>query len=286
MSKPAYILSERKRWQLLQIMLRSALDAIEACFVRMQITYMPIKGAYLHYAGFARQIETRKMADIDLLFQKKDYQRVINQLSKNECFTLVHNNPLHFHATLAFKHKKQSISVEIHRAFNDPLKYRLESARLFERAAKKEGVMALPCVEDALLMAILHALSHIAFYFNQSVLDEIRVLSSDHAFCWERFWRYARKTGATAWIVFVLRLYQKITGERIPGLGRSFRGEALARWYSAEKYDRMSQMKRRLFMEAPFVRNPLGMYAHRALKRRFRDRGKSPGYFRNASPLV
>ncbi len=65
-----------RQWVLNQIFYEEALKEIDEHFQKMQMSYMPIKGAYLICTGLAEKMENRFISDIDILVREKDMAEV------------------------------------------------------------------------------------------------------------------------------------------------------------------------------------------------------------------
>ena len=68
-------------WVFKQFLYEDVLRDLDDHFQRLNIDYMPIKGAYLICAGLAQRIRSRTMVDIDILVREGDFNAVISYFS-------------------------------------------------------------------------------------------------------------------------------------------------------------------------------------------------------------
>ncbi len=254
-------------WAIQQLIVEKSLEDIHAVFRDGAIQYMPIKGAFLVGQGLASKITKRRMNDIDILVPKKDYKKAIDFLQRDKRFVKQRADSSHFHSTLSYAIADTHIRLEVHHSFNDPLKYVLPSEDLFARCRRVDSALCMPTLEDALLMAMCHALSHIGVYLTEQLFIDMDAIIAEKTFCWQLFWEYAKKTRAASWACFMAALYEKERGVSVTRPHCGLYVQLLSRRVSVQAVNRMPGVLRRLILEAPFVKRPCAVYCQRLLKR-------------------
>jgi hypothetical protein len=249
--------SAHKRWIVLQMLYRDLLTELDGHFVRMGVRYMPIKGAYLILAGLAEQIEARKMVDVDILVDQANIDRVQNYFVScpNAAVT---DDYWYFERLVRYRFGDYTILVEIHYLLNRPERFVLPPVELFERGIQKGAFLWLPCPEDALAIAVCHALVHFPWSGQaDEIYNDLKVLAWVPELSWPLFEMIMAKTGIArfGYFLFLLfRLKKKLlmpSGERNPSFGMRILAGIFIRHYS-----HMPIWLRRLLFEIPFVRSP------------------------------
>jgi hypothetical protein len=249
--------SPRAQWQLKQFLYAEVLRELDEHFAAMKVRYMPIKGAYLILSGLAEKIPARKMVDIDILVEKENFSKAVDYFARCPRARL-HHDEWYFEQPFYYSFAGGEVHVELHFLLNRPERFKLETERLFAEGERKGEWLWLPSAEWAMVITVCHALVHIAYYLDQSVFDDIRVMSAVPALRWERFWPLAASTGIRPFFYFLFSLAD--VGAPVVERGRR-KEELLAAMlvvlYRNGLYHRLPSRLRRLFCELPFARKPL-----------------------------
>jgi hypothetical protein len=243
-------------WVFKQFLYEDVLRDLNDLFQHLGINYMPIKGAYLIASGCAGKFTNRTMVDIDILVLQKDFPEVVLYF-KNVNGVEVKPNYWPFEFSFCFPCKKATVFVEIHSLLNYPERFLLPTEALFARAVSQKQQCLLPCVEDSLIIFLCHLLVHIPFEIRKTVFQEIEILSNQEDFSWEKFWNLSTQTGIQQFFNMLLIYYSKLKKEKVPLKNPSLYAKLLASIGTRKVYESMPVWMRRLFLEIPFVRNPL-----------------------------
>ncbi|MBD3391681.1 MAG: hypothetical protein GF410_06645 [Chitinivibrionales bacterium] len=257
--------SEQRHWALKQVLFSGVLDELQGHFAKMQVLYMPIKGAYLIAAGLADRIPCRRIWDVDILVREADLDAVAKYFAPIPGVTVRKSyaqSEWPFETELWYRYSDADVPLEIHGRLNFAWRFLLPTDMLFANGKQITSHMLVPRAEHALLILTCHCFVHIAFELPESVFDEIGVIAGQPDFSWERFFDDAAKTGIMPFVYWVLCLYEIRTGNRVPFTKRPWYGRALARILSYETYLAMPRMVRRLVLEAPVMRSRAGMVAY------------------------
>jgi hypothetical protein len=256
-------LTHEKRWVLRQAVYGRLLERIDGLFGRHAVAYMPIKGAWLICSGLAERLSERAMDDIDLLVRPDDFDRAAALVAASSEATEVHSS-WPFEREFMWRAAGFTMHVEIHRAINYDERFRLTADELFERAGERRGQRLLPTAEDALAILICHKLVHVVASFDQRGIEEIVLLVTCPDFRWERFWQIADSAGVRSFATLVLRYVALETGISVPfGTQRMPYVDLLVRLVPWRRYDTLPRLCRRMLLEAPFVRDPVGLLVQR-----------------------
>jgi hypothetical protein len=254
------ILSPHKRWVVKQILYRDLLTELDGHFTNMDVRYMPIKGAYLILAGLAERIDAREMLDVDILVDRENFDAVCDYFARCPN-TTVEDDPWYFERTVWYHLGSQRLRVEIHYLLNRPERFILPPQELFARGLQKGTFLWLPGPEDALAIAVCHALVHIAWSgLREAVFDDVSVLARMPDFAWPRFETIMAQTGIMRFRRFLFLLLERKRGLWLPGLEKRipFWMKLLAGIFM-RRYGRMPVWLQRLLFEIPFVRDPWRM---------------------------
>lgn len=255
-----------KKWSLTQIFYQDVLNEIDAHFHKLNIEYMPIKGAYLICCGLAEKIRERRISDIDILVREKDMQKSSDyfaNLENTELKMYYKNNYRPTETIFYYSLDDIKVLVEIHMLLNFPERFILPTSELFARSITTGSVMHLPSPEDALLIFICHLQSHIPFEFRESNMEEINTIASQDGFNWKTFWSRCPSTGIEAFIYFIMKLYQKRFPAIVLPSHRYLYSDALAGIFNKKLYNKMPRWVKRLFLDLPFVRKPTWLLFHK-----------------------
>jgi hypothetical protein len=257
-------LPDAHTWTIKQLLFESLLDELDTVFSILETPYMPIKGAYLIRSGLANRLSQREMLDIDILVKPRDFPAVADRFARDPRST-PRKNHWPFENSFQFRVGKITGCVEIHHHLNYPERFLLPADELFSRARELSPGKScmLPCPEDALLILVCHALVHIGFEIKSASIAEIQLISSLEGFSWERFWRQCERTGIADFARFLFSL----TSPHFPLLNprKSVYCAALSRMISPEHYQQMPKLLRRLIIEWPMMRNPVGFLWKRGI---------------------
>jgi hypothetical protein len=251
----------KKDWLLKQLLYKGVLAELHDHFVAMNVNYMPIKGAYLILSGIAETIPQRRMADIDILLTKKDFDSAMEYFGKCKK-ALLRKDEWAFEQPFTYTFGAYKINVELHYLLNRPERFLLTPEELFERGTELKPGLFIPSKEDGLFITIAHSLVHIAFLFREeSVLGDIKAISSLVEFDWEKFWRIVEKAGIKDFVAGVLLLYNKKCDGKIviKKIRIGVKARWLAWWLRDNRWEKMPILGRRVLLEVLFVRDWWGM---------------------------
>jgi hypothetical protein len=247
-----------KAWVFRQLLYAEVLRRLDNHFTELKIRYMPVKGAYLIASGLAEKMTIRRMDDIDILILSADFKKTVDYF-KGLNTVRFEDNYWPFEASFHFQWGKTSAFVELHCLLNYPERFTLPVETLFSRSIESKGMRVLPCPEDSLIIFLCHMFVHIAFEIRETVFDEIEVLCSRNGFSWERFWELSLPTGLGPFFYYVLRLFEKRKNRRVMLRKPGMFAVLCSRMIGMEEYQKMPRLLRRLVLEIPFARNPLGL---------------------------
>lgn len=253
------MVSEKRRWAIAQIILSDILKELNIEFNKLNIDYMPIKGAYLISTKLSEKLDYRKISDLDILVKPDDLEHASKHFAGLPQCTLVtwyKDNYRPTETVLKYKYKEVVYTIEIMDRINSENRFLLSAEDLFERALPKSKHLYYPSPEDALLIHICHLQSHIPFEFRETNTVEAELYIEDAAFNWERFWELAHKTGMMDFIIFFICFYNKDRKKDVILRKGHYYSRFLASWFTVERYEKTNPLFRRLFLDIPFVRKP------------------------------
>ncbi len=251
-----------RQWALNQILYEDVLREIEEHFQHLQVPYMPIKGAHLICTGLAEKMKERFISDIDILVKEKDIQKVSDYFAAlNNCNlkTYFTENYRPTESVFFYTINNVQVCLEIQCQLNVPERFLLPGSELFARSTNVDKVKRLPSAEDALLIFLCHLQTHIPFEFRDTTWEEINLLASQEGFDWDVFWQRCPSTGIEAFIYFILKVCRKMFPVPLKPSRHYWFAARMADIFSESQYQRMSPGLRRLFLDIPFVRKPLGL---------------------------
>jgi hypothetical protein len=249
-------------WKYQQAVYAEILDELEVHFSRINAPYMPIKGAYLLRSNLAGKMGYRRMNDIDILVQEKDFEKVCDYFgSLSNVKFLKHK--WYFEKEFDYAFGSFHCHLEIHHLLNYPARFDLPTHALFDRSQQTCGKCVLPSHEDALLILLCHALVHIAYEFRETLEEEITLLSGREGFSWERFWEYADATGVKGFVTLVLCWYARESGKSFPLPPVPFFVRLMLPMLSRRRYLRTPLLLRKIFLEIPYLRRPLWLFVNK-----------------------
>ena len=241
-------------WQALQLIYGMALEDLSVLFSKRNLTFMPVKGAYLILTGNAEKIPDRKMVDIDLLIPEKMFDTTCDWFASLPGVT---ENPEYwsYERMFVFMCSGFPLYVELHRHINSPARFLMDTEAVFSRGSKLNDACILPDPIDASVMYVCHMLVHVIKGFDEQVYREMEVYIHQEGFCWDIFWQRARGTGITGFIWLAVRKCSRV-------VNAAFQVPPPPSLYAAfiDKFDLFMRSERplfrRAFFEMPFVRNP------------------------------
>jgi hypothetical protein len=254
-------------WVFRQFLYEDVLRDLDDRFRHLNISYMPIKGAYLICAGLAQRIRSRAMFDIDILVRETDFDAVISHFSAVPKTAIAEKSwPLYkkgwpFEVAFYYPFQGRTINIDIHKLINLRQRFSLPPEMLFARG-KKQGHRVVPCAEDALAICLCHGFSHVAHIFPDGMFDDIALLA-DTAMDWNKFWNIAQSTGIEAFVYYALRMCEKKRKvSAIPFPKKTLRAayaDLLILATGHLELVRLPHLFRRIFFELPLCRNPVGL---------------------------
>ena len=162
--------------------LKSESKEISKLFKKKKIDHVFIKGAAYISAGLYPGLD-RMIGDIDILVDKNDYQKSINELKK---INYLESNEKHFfeqrhHPRLI--NPKKLFAVEIHRNVINKTSYEIDTNILLKNK-KCYGGISMPCLNDQLKINILNFQKNDYGYemmtFNfRSLIDSKKILENN-----------------------------------------------------------------------------------------------------------
>lgn len=260
------MISEKGKWALKQIIFTDILEELEKEFNKIDIDFMPIKGAYLISSGLAEKIESRKISDIDILVKPedlKDASRYFSNLPQFKLVTWYADNYRPTETVLKYKFNEIEYTIEIMDRINSEARFLLPSNELFTRSVNIRDKLYYPSPEDSLLIHICHLQSHIPFEFRDTNLLEADLLINQNDFNWNRFWEYAQKTGMLSFVIFFLEFYLKYYNHEIKFKKGYTYSKVLAKWFTVEKYNHLPSIFKRLMLDIIFTRRPLALISQK-----------------------
>jgi hypothetical protein len=261
-------------WVFEQFLYEDALGDLDNHFQRLNIDYMPIKGAYLICAGLALQIPSRTMSDIDILVRESDFETVISHFRSIPNVSIadgswpVNKKGSRFEVTFYMPYNDHMVMVDVHNFINLRQRFILPPEQLFSRGRKQERRI-LPSTEDALAICLCHGFSHVAHVFSDALFDDVTLfvkVSVD----WARFWDVAESTGIAAFMYYVLKkLERKGKIPPVPATKKTIKfiyADILRVLVGDHDHGVMPALIRRLCIELPFCRDPVGLFLNKCLR--------------------
>jgi hypothetical protein len=251
--------ADRRSWQYKQVLFAEILDELNVHFQTLHAPYMPIKGAYLICSGLAEQMPYRTMGDIDILVGKNDFEAVCEYFSKITQARFLENK-WYFEKTFMYSMGDFHCLLEIHWLLNFPARFNLSTEQLFGRGRASAQFRILPTPEDALVVLLCHTLVHVAYEIRATLFEEITLISGQRDFCWETFWILAAPTGIMPFFCFILSCYKDETRLSTIFLPKTpLYPFILTHIIGMRRVARLPVFLRRIVMELPFVKKPLGL---------------------------
>jgi hypothetical protein len=248
-----------REWQYKQVLFAEILDELNRHFKVLQVSYMPIKGAYLICSGLAERMPFRRMGDIDILVRKNDFDLVCEYFSKIPQARFLENK-WYFEKTFDYSIGDFHCHLEIHWMLNYPARFNLSSEPVFSRGKVKAEFQLLPCPEDALVILVCHTLVHVCYEIRSTLFEEISLISRLRGFNWETFWALAKQTGIMPFFCFIMLCYKnKLRLSTLSVPHKSFYALVLARFIGLHGIIRLPVTARRIVAELPFVKNPYAL---------------------------
>lgn len=261
--KPSY----DAEWVFKQFLYEDVLRELDSHFQRLNVGYMPIKGAYLICAGLAKKIKSRTMFDIDILVRESDFQEVISRFAAIPGAAIAERSwPRYkkgwpFEVSFYYPFQGRTINIDIHKLINLRQRFSLPPEDLFGRGTK-QGIQTLPCAEDALAICLCHGFSHVANIFQGAIFDDIALLTQ-LPLDWNKFWTIAKQTGIQAFFYYFLKMHEKRRKVLpIPFPKKTFRfvyADFLIGAIGQFDLSTLPRMLRKAFIELPLCRNPMGL---------------------------
>jgi hypothetical protein len=262
-------------WVFKQFLFEEVLCDLDNHFQRLNVDYMPIKGAYLICAGLARQIRSRTMVDIDILVRENDFKAVVSHfrsipnISIAEGSWPVNKKGSRFEVTFYMPCNDHMVMVDIHNFINLRQRFILSPEMLFARG-KKQGLRTLPCAEDALAICLCHGLSHAGHFFSDALFDDVVVLT-DASINWGKFWDIAASTDVEAFMYYVLKKFERkgrVPPIPVPKKTLKFAyADVLLKFSGDRDLGILPRILRRIVIELPFCRDPAGLLLNKCIKR-------------------
>jgi Uncharacterised nucleotidyltransferase len=252
------MISAKKAWILRQLFFGDVLRGLDEHFAKLSIRYMPIKGAYLIAAGLAEKMPFRRMDDIDILVMPSDFAKAVDYFKalKDVRFK---DNYWPFEASFHYGPGEANAFVELHYQLNYPERFSLPAEALFSRSTRSQGMLVLPCPEDSLIIFLCHMFVHIPFEIRETAFDEIDLLRGQDSFSWEKFRELSLSTGLGPFFYYLLRVFEKRKKRGIPHGRPTLYATLCARMIGIEEYRKMPIFLRRMVLEIPFAKDPLGL---------------------------
>lgn len=266
------MVSQNGKWAITQIILSEILQEIENEFNKINIDFMPIKGAYLISTGLSEQLENRKISDLDILVRLDDLETASRHfINLPQCTLLVwyEDNYRPNETVLKYQYNDISYTIEIMNCINSDLRFLLPSNDLFERSVINKKNLYYPTVEDSLIIHICHLQSHLPFEFRETSAQEALILIKQDNFNWDLFWKIVDSTGMKRFFVFFLSFCNKSSKEFIlPQKGYGFT-KFFSRLFTIARYNRMPSFLKRIFLDVPFTRKPFKLILQKILIRNY-----------------
>lgn len=269
--------STSKHWVLKQLFLKNVLDHLDKTLFLSNCQWMPIKGAYLIMSGLSEKITSRDMSDVDILVRPENFYTVMQ----------IFRQDFRLDGSAVFDHSAENvfnefngvqILLEIHHRLKPDYVFRLPVSELIGRGIPVTQSMILPCLEDALLIAVLHQLKgHLTHLPSTTLYGDIGAISEAPGFDWTKFWSFARETGVYRSVNMLLAMYNKDCGKNIPIRQRSPHIYFIEAAIRRKWFYRLPLLCRKLLVAIFFWRNPWAWMwfsvVHRLGRREKRVRG-------------
>ena len=254
-------------WVFMQFLFEDVLRDLDDHFQRLNIDYMPIKGAYLICTKLARQIKSRTMSDIDILIRESDFDTVISHFRSIPNVMIIEGSwPINkkgwpFEVTFQVPFEGCTFNIDFHKLVNLYQRFILPTEHLFARGMQ-QGHRILPCAEDALIICLCHGLSHAGHFFSDALFGDVELLA-DASINWGKFWDIAASTGIEAFMYYVLKRFErkgKIPSFLVPKKTIKFTyADFLLLLTRKCGIGSLPPFFGRLLMELPFCRDPIGL---------------------------
>jgi len=244
-----------KLWKIKQVLFSQILDELDSHFTAMNIRYMPIKGAYLVKTGLASKLNSRRIDDIDILVEEKEFSAACRYFTDNRRVDFLHDSWA-FERQFIYHSGAGKVLFELAWLINCRERFILESRDLFGRSIETGTFCVLPDPVDALLIHVCHTLVHIADDWRETNFDEMHILSQAPGFSWDEFWNRARTTGILAYIAFIMGEYKHRFNPALHSPKTGVRA-AMARVLFKHRMAARLSMLRRFILEIIFARDPL-----------------------------
>lgn len=216
-------ITKNKKHQIKQVLYKEVVNKLERCFNDLSVSFMPINGTYLFYAGKADWVGSSKLfSNIEIVVEKKNFIKLNDYLNRINIAV----------KTADIKHKSvytfsidgfDVIRVDIYNAVNFPNNFKMSAEELFNRGIKREKYNLLfPSCEDVLLLLFCKSFHFIDQFLDYTLFNAIRFITSSSGFSWKKFWSLAQKNKIEKCSLFLLKLYKKNTKEQVPYLKASF----------------------------------------------------------------
>lgn len=251
-------ISPETKWIFRQLLFKEILSELDRDFSRLNIEYIPIKGAYLICTGLSEKIKERTMIDIDLLVKEDDFETVSAYFTQNKRTSMIPHK-WQFETGFYYRFKEIEIPVEVHKMLNFKERFILPVEDIFKRGIRDNVMRVLPCPEDALLITICHILVHIAVSYPDKTFHEMALIIRQKGFSWDKFWETALKTGVSSFVYYALKLCEKEYPGEIQLRGRHTYADILVKLVNRLIYSILPVVVRRMIFEIPFVSNPTGL---------------------------
>lgn len=265
-------ITSAKKWIINQIMVHDALQSLDLHFQKLNITYMPIKGAYLVCTGLAEKMKQRTMRDLDILVKNQDMQIASDyfiNLQSTKLKRYYKDNYRPTETAFLYPVNQAYISVEIHCQLNFSERFHLPTQKLFERSFNLSQVKHLPSTEDSLCIFLCHLQSHIPLEYHYTTLEEVYLLSSQSGFSWPVFWEIAQTTGIESFLFFILKLFENTYHLPIQSPRSYLYAYLLSTVFTESRYKTMPGWLKRVLFDLPFVRKPGKLVFHKLTKRKY-----------------
>lgn len=250
-------------WKICQVLYGIALEEIASLFVKHNLCFMPIKGAYLIMSGLASHISERKMVDIDLLIPEDRFSETCEWFGSLENVNLYPDTYGDFEVSFFYALGRRKIYVEFHRLINFSARFILPNKDIFMRGKKVEEGVIFPDITDVLLIHICHMLTNVIYGYNKLAFDEISIYHTQPDFSWQHFWMRAEATGIIAFITLILQIYQKKHAVTIPFLYRYKKLYVKFIVWSTLFITLKNRLFRRILLEIPFVRDAFWLFKYK-----------------------
>lgn len=266
------MVSQNGKWAITQIILLEILEELEKEFNKINVDFMPIKGAYLISTGLSGQLENRKISDLDILVRLEDLDAASKHFAKlPQCKLIVWYEDNYRPNESVFKYKYNDITytIEIMNSINSDSRFLLPSFDLFKRSSMIRKNLYYPSVEDSLIIHICHLQSHIPFEFRETNVREALILIKQDTFNWDLFWKSVENTGMKRFFIFFLGFCNKSSKEFVIPKNRYYFTRLTSSWFTLARYNRMPSFLKRIFLDIPFTRKPFELILQKVLIRNY-----------------